>query len=193
MDRYNAVIRIGGTINRTTVSKSDPDESVLDVMIGMINGADVSHEWGDVIAEIPVNAEDENDSQLLQYMNDDGLLEFKGESVPDGEFDELEAFLREEGIPYRRTCCAYGGFMGEDVYWVSGMVEPVIVLADDHGTDYVEREQVEKALRILNECRELIPHAMKYAMKSAKFDEAVNLLKEVCPERPNIPEFQIAS
>ena len=87
----------------------------------------LSHEFGDVIAEIPVNAEDENDSQLLQYTNDKGLLEFKGESVPNGEFDELEAFLREGGIPYNRDCCAYGGFMAEDVYWVPGMSEPVVI------------------------------------------------------------------
>jgi hypothetical protein len=91
-DRWAAQIRIGGTIDRTTDSKSDPEESALDMMIGMINGASVSHEYGDAIAEIPINAQDDDDSQLLQYLEDDvngadgdGWLQFRDDQARNGE------------------------------------------------------------------------------------------------------------
>ena len=114
-DRYNASIRIGGTIDRNNDSKADPEISALNMLVALINGADVSHEFGDAVAVI---CEGEDDA-LLAYTDDNGLLEFKGEQVPNGEFTEIEEFLREQGIPYNRSTCAYGGFMGEDVYYLA--------------------------------------------------------------------------
>jgi len=183
-DRYNASIRIGGTIDRTTDSQCDPEMSALNVMLAMINGADVSHEWGDAVAVICEGEDDE----LLQYTNDNGLLEFKGESVINGEFDELETFLREHDIPYNRSTCAYGGYLGEDVYWMPGMEQPLVILGDDHGTDYVSREDISILLHTLKEGRDADTFV---DMARELVHTAIEKLEEVCPDPPDIPPFKI--
>ena len=180
MDRFAAQIRIGGTIDRTTPSASDPEESVLDMMISMINGAGVSHEYGDAIAAIPVNAQDEDDSQLLQYL-DDKCLQFCADQTCNGEFKELEEFLREHNIPYNRWSECYSGWVGEDVYWVPGMDKPLAIACDGHGSDYVNMEDVRQVLEGLDRTRSYHVH-----VESVK-----RQLKALCPEVPEIPPFKI--
>lgn len=185
-DRSHAQISIGGTIDRTTPSKSDPEESVLDVMISMINGAGVTNAEGGAVAEIPINAEDDDDSQLLQYLDgfDDGeelTLRFRDDQARNGEFDELERFLRDNNIPYRRWSEAAHNYLAEDVYWVPGMLKALTIFCNMAGDELVSMDDVRVVLNGMERPRSYQVHV----------DSVKRQLQALCPEPPEIPPFKI--
>ena len=143
----------------------------------MINVAGVSHEYGDAIAQLTFGDED----GLLWYFNkEQRCLEFRAE-VTSGEFEDLETFLRENDIPYNRRSACYGGFTGEDVYWVPGMAKPLEISCDDHGRDLVPMEEVRAVLQGLDRRRSISVH----------LESVRRQLEVLCPNRPEIPPFKI--
>ncbi len=89
-DHLAAEVQIGGKVRR----------SATEALSQAIAAEGVSLEWGDVSFK-PQTADD-----LLAARRDDGegrlLLTLYDDEAPWGEFDVLEAFLREQGIAYRR-------------------------------------------------------------------------------------------
>lgn len=116
-DRWNGQIWMGGELSRTKDSQADPETSVLDALISMINDSGASHEWGDAAANIKTA------EGLDQYLDDDGLINLKDHQATNGEFEELETFCRENGIPYSRVSESYCENQAEEVWWLPGMKE----------------------------------------------------------------------
>ena len=89
-DRMAAEIRIGGKVRR----------SVAEVLCKVIATSAASLDWGE--ARFDPRTIDE----LLASRSDDGnglrLLTYSDEQARWGEFDSLETFLQEQGIPYCR-------------------------------------------------------------------------------------------
>jgi len=89
-DRMAAEIRIGGKVRR----------SVAEVLCKVIATSAASLDWGE--ARFDPRTIDE----LLASRSDDGnglrLLTFYDDQARWGEFDSLETFLQEQGIPYCR-------------------------------------------------------------------------------------------
>jgi hypothetical protein len=184
-DRICAEIRIGGQISRTAKMK-DTDETVLNCLISMINGAEVSHEYGDAVAQIPVNEEDDDDSQLLQYLDEEGhFLRFRDEQAHNGEFEALEEFLVAHDIPYERWHDHYCEWDAENVYFRPGMNAPVVTYADSRGQEIVCGQTVRSAL-------DLLKQYVADRDDEDLVDEALHVLEAACPKKaPPMEVFEI--
>jgi hypothetical protein len=182
-DRFPAEIRIGGKISRTKRCEHDPDETILDCLIGMINGAGVSREYGGATAEIPVNEQDEGDAELLQYSDDEGCLRFRDDQARNGEFEELEEFLVVHDIPYDRWGDHYCEYDAENAYFRPGMKVPLITYADARGDEIVCGDTVRKALAMLESV---------VSGGGSNIHEAIRCLKDACPAEPDaLEKFEI--
>lgn len=188
-DRYPAQIRIGGQVSRTAKSKSYPDETVFEALLGAIAASGVSSEYGD--APVEPNAE----NALLDLV-EDGWLRLCDDQAVNGEIPELEEFCREEGIPYNRNCCAYGGYPGEDVTWLPGMKKPLTILETDDGHEQVDGAEVRRALVLLRQYIDWVINSVGIETQTSRVataarDSAMQLLERLCPEQLVVPKFEV--
>jgi hypothetical protein len=86
-DRMSAEIWIGGSI----------PESLVEEFCGVLRTESLSPDYGEASFE-PQDAEELLDGTL----KDSGLLRLCDDEVAYGEFDDLETWLQEHGIPYTR-------------------------------------------------------------------------------------------
>ena len=182
MDRLACEIQIGGKLSRTAQVSQDPplacsiETSVLEALIGMLYNEGCSHEYGEPPEDI------ESDADLLEHLNDSGLLQFRHAEKPRGEFEELEGFLRENGIPYRRWSEAKYEYDAEQVIWLPGMDKPFHCIMDQECNEVVKADAVREVLSSLtNERRSLV----------VRIESAVRQLKPLCPDIPEVPKFEI--
>lgn len=179
-DRMQAQIEIGGQISRGR------QDSLLDYLIGELITEGVQSEYGgpDVITIA-------DEAALLEFLNDSGYLQFRHDEKTDGEFEELEDWLREHGIPYRRWSEPKYEHPGENVYWNPGMMQPLVLYCDGDTREVVLGEKVREALAKLEKGGQ--PGVAR--LTEAKLtDEAMRILNMLCPTIPDaMPKFEIIS
>jgi len=180
-DRYPAQILIGGQVSRTTLSKTDPDETVLDVLLGMIATAQVSDEYGGASVE-------PDEATLMELVDENGWLRLRDEQAVNGEIPDLEELCHTEGIPFSRSCCCYGGYLGENVTWLPGMAEPLTILETDDGHEQVDGSEVRRALEMFH--RYFNPYNEVVCLSALK-DQALSILEGLCPTVPEVPKFEV--
>ena len=182
-DRYPAQIFIGGQVSRTAKSKTDPDQTVLEALLGAIATEGVSVEYGG--AEVCPDDE----ATLLEFIDDTGgLLHFRNEQAIDGEIPDLEEFCRTEGLPFRRDCCCYGGYLGENVTCTADG-DMVMILETDDGHEQVDGGEVRRAMEMLE--RYFNPDNDGDTGNPALKDQALSILQGLCPTVPDIPKFEV--
>jgi hypothetical protein len=113
----------------------------------------------------PFKPKDEKD--LTDNLDDAGhLILWAG--APQGQFERLETFLRQHGIPYdRQSSVQFARFRPG----LGILSEP----ASEHGQPLVDREEVEK---------------VRDALRAGKVKKARKRVEKLCPEIP-LPPFQL--
>ena len=189
-ERICAEIRIGGQISRSLKMK-ERDETVLNCLISMINGAEVSHDWDEAVAQIPVNEQDEGDAELLQYLDESGCLRFRCTRTENGEFEALEEFLVAHDIPYDRWHERYADLDSESVSFRPGMNAPTLLFVDARGDEIIDGETVREAIEKLDSFIKNYGTADR-AQDWEALTDAQRLLHDACPEIPEkLEKFEI--
>lgn len=192
-DQIAGQIWIGGQVSRRLKVAKGSCFTVLEGLIGEINSANVSHAWGDANADI------EDDAGLLKYLIEDGLgdgwLYFCDDEARNGEFEELEAYCRKNGIPFRRVSDSCAEYDAEEMLFIppgwntsSGCDLTWIVSASCNPV--VDGEKVREALELFKTAIQrtggpILNHG------SIPFQSAMGILRELCPEIPDLPKFEI--
>lgn len=195
-DRYPAEIRIGGQLSRTADSVADPEESVLNVLVSMINDAKVSHEYGDATAVISVDCL-ENEKSLFFYSDESGQwLQFRDDQAVNGEFADLEDFLIENRISFDRRSSHYCEYDAENVYFRRsriGLDTLETTHVDSNGNEVICGETVRQALEKLDKYEQVAGKATAFQVEDwENFAAGLRLLREACPEIPGpLPKFEI--
>lgn len=92
------------------------------------------------------------DTDLLDYLDPrTGWLSLTDGSARNGEFEDLEQWLRDHNISYDRHSDALYECNAENVYWRPGMDEPAVGLSTQDGIDLVERRPLQAILKLLEE------------------------------------------
>lgn len=186
-DRFSASIEIGGPVSRTQISKYDPDMTVVQALMSVISSEGVSLEYGDA------HVCPETESALLGCRDDeDDHLRFQDDQAHNGEFDAIESFCREHGIPYRRWSACYGGYLGEDVHYEPWMATPIVLLCNDDGHEQVKGDVVREALAML---KEFFSDSGGGRGNHMTRDGAISKLRSLVPDTiPGpMPKFEIVS
>lgn len=192
-DRFAAQIWIGGQVSRpkTGYCCERDAPSVLNGLIGEIDAAGVSHAWGDAFVSVsccgPLS-----ETELLQYLDNEGFLYFCNDQARNGEFWELEEFCRENNIPFRRISNHYCEYDGEEVIFVPGHDE-ITRIVGANCKPLVDGDQVRKALEELDRANwESGPIEYGFlGVPEVRFRNAMESLKRLCPDIPTIPKFEI--
>lgn len=160
-DRYCAWIRIGGQIER----------SKLEPLLAEIHSSGVSLDWGEPPFE-PTSAD------ALVDAKEDDTLQLCDDQARYGEFPELEEVCRDLGLAYTRFCEGWCGCDAEIVDFRPGMKEPLIRTCsnEDSETVLVDGTLVKEAL---------------VALEAGRTEEAARRLRNLCPEIPDLPPFEI--
>ena len=178
MDRMACKIEIGGQISRSAINFED-ELPWLDSLIGRIIGEGVQSDYGENVYNLI-------EKELSKFVNKDGLLEFVHESKSNGEFDDLENWLRENQIPYRRWT-EPDVYNGEIVYFTPEMEVPLTVCVDVNEQEMVSGVAGRNVLELLKK------HSCAYCggPSSDELKQAIHLLEEELPVIPVIPMFKI--
>ena len=180
MDRMACKIEIGGQISRSAID-SDEGENVtlLHSLIAHINDEGVQSDYGD-------NVHGLSEENLSDFMNNDGYLEFVHESKSNGEFEDLEIWLREHKTPYKRWT-EPDVYNGEIVYFTPEKETPLIVCVDVNGQEMVSGVTGRAILELLNS------HSCANCggPSSDELKQAIHSLEEELPVIPEIPMFKI--
>ena len=190
-DRFSGEIWIGGQVSRpkTGYCCERDAPSVLNGLIGEIDAAGVSHAWGDAFVSVsccgPLS-----ETELLQYL-DDGLLYFCNDQAVNGEFQELEGFCRENGIPFRRVSNHYCEYDAEEVIFVPGHDE-ITRIVGAGCKPLVDGDKVREVIKTLTESM----NRRRVATSGSRPDgwlatHVLEPLKRLCPDIPTIPKFEI--
>ena len=160
-DRMCGCITIGGRLERSKVPE----------LLGEIAEARVSLEWGDAHFA-PEAVEDLRDALK------NGRLWLCYDQASYGEFPELEAACQVLGLAFCRHSEARYEHSAELVDFRPGMAEPLVRVGDnsDEQAAYVPERSVREALALLEE-----GHAA----------DAVKALRDLCPDLPEIPTFEV--
>ena len=185
-DRFCAQIEIGGRISRSKMAKEcdgEPDDTVLRLLMDTINHEGVSNEYGNAPAFVSTETE------LLEHRDEEEMyLRFRDDQACNGEMNDLETFLRLEGIPYRRWSSMYSGYMGEDVTFDGETLHTV--LCDDNGNEHVAGEPVREAIGLLGQYFD--PDNSAGTGDPSIRGKAMAILKKLCPPLPEaLPKFEI--
>src|SRR5690606_19447394 len=96
--------------------------------------------------------------------------------APGGAFQDLEAYLVEQNIPFDRHTEAADGYDGEAVYFRPGMQEPACYSADQNGDPRVSVTEIRKALA-----------------ETSTYEDLVARLSELGPFTvPELPPLEVA-
>jgi len=90
----------------------------------------------------------------------------------------LEEVCRDLGLAYTRFCEAWCGYDAEIVDFRPGMKEPLIRTCSNEDSDIVlvDAGAVKEALT---------------ALEAGRHQEAIDKLRSLCPEIPDLPPFEI--
>jgi hypothetical protein len=175
-DRIAAEIWIGGTLPRS--------------LLGEFPVSDLCLDWDDNRPQSSAEAD------ILAARNEDGLLHFADVEAAWGEFQELEGWLREHDLPFRRQsegkyeydACIVDfrpdlkGRQNQDRY----------TLTTQDGKPVVRIEEIEK---IVEGMAKLVDDRKRLATKRLQAWEQLygKLLRAVPPELPPLPPFTIVN
>lgn len=178
MDRMACKIEIGGKISRSALNLED-ELPWLDSLMGRIVSEGVQSDYGENVWNLI-------EKDLSNFVNKDWLLEFVHESKSNGEFEELESWLRENKIPYRRWT-EPDVYNGEIVYFTPEMEVPLIVCVDANAQEIVSGEIGREVLELLkkHDCSNC------GGPNSKNREQAITLLEQELPIIPEIPMFKI--
>jgi len=165
-DRFTAEIRIGGKVKRARIP----------ALIQAINAEQLQQEWGKALPEITT------EDQLLSHRNEKGVLWFCNEEQAWGQFEDLEEFLRESGIPFNRGHDPRYDSDGELALFRPGMKEPRYCVADASGALMVAVEKIQNIRDLLK--RNPAKTGVQRALRK------LNALCEDADIEP-LPEFEI--
>jgi len=154
-------ITIGGQLHRGNIP----------VLLRAIAEAGVSLEWGDA------RFAPETVEELLDALKDDRLW-LCDDQAPYGEFLALEAVCRDLGLAYRRHGEGRYELNPQITDWRPGMPEALLRMGDndDECAAYVPERSVKEALMCL---------------ESGEATQAIKMLRELCPDLPGIPAFEV--
>jgi len=191
MSHSLASIKIGGTVSRNRPCREDPNLTVLEGLYAAIEQAYT----GEPTADCDVNQE--TIFNISGHLSDNRLWIQLGE-VPNGEFFALEEFCQAEGLSYHRWSDMSDQNLGESVYWVPDMQEPLILWTDATQEEMVEGKVVREAIQLLSQhpfCF-LKDESGKSPAESAvkattRVEVALKILRCLCPDIPEIPEFRL--
>ena len=171
-DRMAAEIWIGGKLSRSLL-----DEFPI---------SDLRLDWD----ETPFDSTSEQG--ILSARDESGLLHFADCEAAWGEFEELEGWLREHGIPFQRQT---SGKYEYDPYFVefrpdlAGKPDRYALTTQD-GAPVVCREEIEKAMRGM---AKLVGDKKRPAEKRLRAWERIyrRLSRSMPPKLPPLPPFEI--
>ena len=197
-DRSWAQICIGGTLKR---------DKVRDFMAEVWGyfGWDLSHQGS-------LSKEDlQNTKKLVAWIKKEaasGTLTLEDAETSGGNFEDLQRYCRETGLPYKLTHAACAGAWGAgEVWWAPGMSEPVSVATDDDGTSVISVPSLQEAisavktlslenapLYVNDEDDDTRAKLAKHILETAACDPIALLeywLKETSPEPIDVPALII--
>jgi hypothetical protein len=87
--------------------------------------------------------------ELLKVLDEDGHLRLADAQASYGQFEELEAFCVEHGIPFDRHSDAKYEFDAENVYFRPGMKAPESVPSNNAGDDLFSADAVRPVVKEL--------------------------------------------
>jgi hypothetical protein len=168
-DRMAAEIWIGGKLPRSLRDEFPISDLKLD------------------FDETPFDATTEEG--ILSARDEDGLLHFADCEANWGEFAELEGWLREHNMPFRRHSSGKYGYMPELVESRPDLGEEVQTIATDSGEPLVCKSEllpiVEKMAELRRSDRPLNAQVRAWKRLAGK------LAKLVPPTLPPLPTFEI--
>jgi hypothetical protein len=167
---FPGAIQIGGELSADDVTE----------LCGAILDAGLSLDWGGEPFE-PASAED-----LLAAVDaDTGQLRLFDDQACFGHFNDLEAWLKEHGLPFDRQSDAYCEYDGETVSFRRD-VGVVWHVASQDGEPLVKADEVEQARDVLRRAlQERSPERAR---------EALQLLDQVLgPDVLSLPRFRITT
>ena len=160
-DRLCAIMSIGGQVRQKKLS----------ALLKAIAEAGVGTEWGDPTFA-PASAE-----ELLLALKD-GRIRLCDDQASYGAFPELEKTCRKLRLPYRRHTEGKYEFDAEIVDYRPGMRRPLVRMGSNNNENetFVAASHVKKALDLL---------------EAGKVEQAIKILRELCPEVAPLPPFEI--
>ena len=171
-DRMAAEIWVGGKLPRSLL-----DEFPI---------SDLRLDWD----ESPVDATSEEG--ILGARDESGLLHFADTEASDGEFAELEGWLREYNIPFQRQS---SGRYEYDPCWVEFRPDlpgkpDRYTLTTQEGAPVICREEIEKAMQSM---AKLVKDQKRAATKRLQAWERIysKLSNSIPPKLPPLPPFEI--
>jgi hypothetical protein len=168
-DRMAAEIWVGGKLPRSLLDEFPISDLRLDFDLTPF---DASSEEG-----------------ILSARDDSGLLHFADCEAAWGEFAELEGWLREHKMPFRRHSSGKYDYLPELVEFRPDLGEEVQTLATDSGEPLVCSSEllpiIEQMVKLRRSDRSLIAQLRAWKRLSGK------LAKLVPPTLPPLPAFEI--
>ncbi len=122
-ERYPAEIKIGGKV----------PAGLLDRFLGELNsirGRVGGYDGDPFVAETA--------AELRQTLDDDGHLCLADAEASFGQFEDLEAFCVQHGIPFDRHSDAHYEYDSENVYFRPGMESPLAVASNNLNEDLID-------------------------------------------------------
>ncbi len=164
-DRMPAQITIGGTIKR----------SLVEELCGQITESGAGPEW-----DGGVKVRDE--AELRRLIGKDGTITLYDCEARYGEFETLEAFLREHEIPFDRHCDAKYEYDGMLVKYrpATGLHEYLATQDGEQTINGVEIDEVASQLDGI----EQMPHEQLLAVAAQVRDELRSLVGTDVPDVP---------
>jgi hypothetical protein len=168
---FPAHIRIGGELNPAQAA----------ALLEFIQGQDgLSQDYGD--STVDFHTVDD----MLAAIDDDGFLHFRDCAASWGEFEELEAELRELRIPFDRESDPYHEYDGKVRKFRPGPGEEPLFddtfLANADGDELVDAKVVDEAIEALINMQE-----------AAGCHQALEILRKARPEVPVMPKLQLVA
>jgi len=165
-DRMAAQIWIGGKLPRSLLNEFPISDLRLD--------------WDGTPFEWTTEA------GVLAARDENGLLHFADCEIAWGEFSELEDFLREHEIPFKRHSSGKYDYLPELVEFRPDLGKEVNTVATDNGEPLVSKGELAPILEKMAALRGL-PGVQVQAWEQL-FDELTNV---VPPTLPPLPPFEI--
>lgn len=160
--------------------------SLVNELCEQIDAQDVALDW-DQTAFCPQTAADL--LTALREVKGAAVLYFCSEGANWGQFEELEAWLQENQLPFTRRTGSSTCYDGELVEFRPGR-QPAIMPTNVNGRPVAAIEPVQKAWYLLKEAQQALT-AGANALKPIR--EAVELLADVLPpELPPLEPFEVA-
>lgn len=118
-NRVSATIEIGGLL----------PADLIDAFVAIVQAEGLSTEWEGA----PIQRSDVRDGPFLRLMDHEVAL---------GEFEYLERFCHEHGLPYARWCDGYGGEWGPQRVVYTGTGDAVTYSATEDDQIVVDQEVI---------------------------------------------------